>query len=121
MRIIPTVWITASTLRGTGLRKIISISVNSILDPSRDGMGSRFITARFAEMIATTYRNEPSPEELRFAMVVMTVMVPPAASSPICPVSNAPSEARILNTMKKLNPNDRPRERKKPSLTFSTP
>ena len=54
-------------------------------------------------------------------MVVMTVMVPPAASSPICPVMSAPREASILNTMKKLNPKDLPKARKKPSFTLSTP
>ena len=67
------------------------------------------------------YMKFPKPPAERSAMVFITVTVPPAASSPSFPVSSAPSDASTLKTMKKLNPNDRPSDLKKPSLTCPSP
>ena len=77
------VWIMPSIFLGTGLRNIISIAVNTIREPSSAGIGKRFITARFADMIATTYIKLPNPCELTSAIVLTTVIVPPALSKPI--------------------------------------
>ena len=46
-RINPTVWMTASTLRLTGLPRIHSMRVKTTFDPSSAGMGRRLKTARF--------------------------------------------------------------------------
>ena len=49
-----------------------------------------------------TRASKPSDDTL--AIILIVVIVPPADSIPTFPVISAPSDARILNTMKKLNP-----------------
>lgn len=109
----------ASIFLGTGFLNIHSISVNNILLPSSAGNGNRFITAKFAEIIATTYRNESKPSADTFAMVMIVVIVPPAPSMPILPVINAPSDAKILNTMKKQKLHALPKARKNGSFALA--
>lgn len=106
----------ASIFLGTGFLNIISISVNNILLPSSAGNGNKFITARFAEIIATTYKKLSKPRDDSCAIILIVVIVPPAFSMPVLPVISAPSEARILNTMKKLNPHALPNARKNGSF-----
>ena len=43
----PTLWILASISRGTGFLKIHSIRTNTILAPSRAGIGNKLNTAKF--------------------------------------------------------------------------
>ena len=110
---------TASTFSGTGFRNIISISVKSILLPSKAGNGSKFITARLAEITATTYKKLSKPSDETFAITPIVVSVPPAASAPNFPVINAPSEASILNTIKKQKLKDLPKARKNGSFVLA--